>query len=84
MVMTSHFTLNFFVIFVCIWVLPAILGFPERIFVPGSNIQVMIGIKGLPKLETAVSHIFWNFHPDPWVNNPNLTSIFFKWVETTT
>ena len=25
---------------------------------------------------------FWNFHPDPWGNDP-IGLIFFKWVETT-
>ena len=30
----------------------------------------------------VVSNIFY-FHPDPWGNDPTLTSIFFRWVETT-
>ena len=27
--------------------------------------------------------IFFNVHPENWGTDPNLTSIFFRWVETT-
>ena len=27
---------------------------------------------------------FWNFHPENWEDEPNLTSIFFRWVGSTT
>ena len=32
----------------------------------------------------VVSHIFWNFHPETWGNDPILTSICFWWVGSTT
>ena len=34
------------------------------------------------KLGGGNSNIFWNFHPDPWGNDP-IWLIFFRWVETT-
>ena len=46
------------------------------------NLATFRGVGG-DKITRCWFQTSWNFYTDPWGNDSHLTSIFFKWVETT-
>ena len=54
---------------------------PGRVWLEGFELA-LLRVMSDARLGGGNSNIFWNFHPENLGNDP-LTSIFFKWVETT-